>query len=117
MPRNRKSVEHLHGMLRRNDIAPFDASAIRDVLNDHERFSADLAAQPLRDKVTVVVPKGWPCQLGSHRGLFVFGDERLLCMASAYGDAYIVEDGQAFWGGTDKKTDRAELMVQPVVVE
>jgi hypothetical protein len=115
MARNQKSVDHLRAMLKREDFSPYDARAIRDVLEDHDRFRKDLEAQPLRDKIIVVTPKGWPCQLGSHRGLFMFGDT--LCLASAYGDAYIVDDGQAFWGGTDKKQDRAELMVQPVVVE
>lgn len=62
-----------------------------------------------------IVPKGWPCQLGEVRGLFLFGDT--LGVATAYGDAYIVENGDAFWGGAKGKRDRAELMVQPVVIE
>ena len=62
-----------------------------------------------------IVPKGWPCKLYEVRGLFLFDDE--LCMASAYNDAYIVETGDAFWGGAKGREARGELMVQPVALE
>lgn len=61
----------------------------------------------------VVVPDGWPCDLQEcPPGLFVYG--ATLCWVDAYDkDPYTAEDGQAFWGGTSKREERAKLIVQP----
>ena len=69
-------------------------------------------------KRLVLEPKGWPCCLGEAYGLCLYDDETLI-VRTAHGDsdAYIAEDGQAFWGGTNTKIDRAQLMVQPVVAK
>lgn len=40
-----------------------------------------------------------------------------LCLASDYGDYYIADNGDAFWGGTPSKEHRAKLEVQPVKAE
>ena len=45
-------------------------------------------------------------------GLFAFGTE--ICFMSEYGDAFIVDSGEAFWGGTSSAEARAKLIVKPL---
>jgi len=73
----------------------------------------------------VLVPEGDPVTLDDcPEGLFMFGDT--IAMMTEYAtmsrtvppmrqrDAYIVESGEYFWGGTSRTMDRAKLMVQPL---
>lgn len=64
-----------------------------------------------------IVPHGWPVKLAEcPPGLFVFDGH--LGFRSEYGDdAYVVQSGEYFWGGTDKRPERAELIVQPCITE
>lgn len=65
-------------------------------------------------KTLQLVPDGWPCKLGEHVGLFVYGANDGTCgISTDYGDVF-TSDGDAFWGGTQDKAERAELIVQPV---
>lgn len=72
-------------------------------------------------KTFVIEPKGWPCKLNElEAGLFLFEDE--LCLKTAYVtggkvEAYIVDGGSTFWGGTNIDTDREKLEIQPVVAK
>lgn len=67
-------------------------------------------------KRLVITPKGWKCRLGELRGgMFMF--DGALCLATPYNEHYVIENGDAFWGGTNNKVDRAELMVQPVTAK
>lgn len=47
-------------------------------------------------------------------GLFIHNNE--LCFANEYGEYFIVNTGEVFWGGTNNKEDRAKLIVQPVKI-
>ena len=61
-----------------------------------------------------LVPDGWPCKLGEHVGLFVYGaNDGTLGLSSTHGDV-CMDNGEAFWGGTQEEPARAELIVQPV---
>jgi len=73
----------------------------------------------------VLVPEGGPVELDDcPEGLFLFGGT--LAVMTEYAtmsktvppmrqrDAYIVESGEYFWGGTSRTVDRAKLMVQPL---
>lgn len=62
-----------------------------------------------------LVPDGWPCKLGEHVGLFVYGANDGTCgLSTDYGDVYM-DNGDTFSGGTKgDKAKRAELIVQPV---
>ncbi len=72
-------------------------------------------------KIFIIEPKGWPCKLHEFgSGLFLSGNE--LCFKTGYitgekSEAYIVDGGSAFWGGTSSDTDREELEIQPVVAK
>lgn len=71
-----------------------------------------------------ITPVGEPCRLDCcPPGLFVFqGSAIALGFRSEYWtssvkpDAYVVENGEYFWGGTTSNTDRAALIVQPVEI-
>ena len=62
----------------------------------------------------IIEPEGWSCRLTECRpGLFVFDNE--LCLKDDYRDGpYICDGGETFWGGTDLKENRDQLIVQPV---
>lgn len=45
-------------------------------------------------------------------GLFIYNN--ILCFANEYGEYFIVDSGEVFWGGTNNKEDRAKLQVYPV---
>jgi len=65
-----------------------------------------------------IVPDGWLCTLGQcPPGLFVF--QNCLGFKSEYGqdEMYVVESGEAFWGGTNTKEKRLSLPVQPCKTE
>jgi len=64
-----------------------------------------------------IIPHGWPCTLAAcPPGLFVVGDS--LGFKSEYGlDAFVVESGEYWWGGADKKEEVATQIVQPCIVE
>lgn len=72
-------------------------------------------------KTFVIEPKGWPCKLSElEAGLFLFEDE--LCLKTAYiagekSEAYLVDGGSTFWGGTNSVTDCEELIIQPVIAK
>jgi len=83
------------------------------------------AASPHMPAGWVLVPEGDPVTLDDcPEGLFMFGDT--IAMMTEYAtmsrtvppmrqrDAYIVESGEYFWGGTSRTMDRAKLMVQPL---
>lgn len=66
-------------------------------------------------KTLQLVPDGWPCKLGEHVGLFVYGANDGSCgLATEYGGDAYTDGGEAFWAGTTTKAARAELIVQPV---
>ncbi len=64
-----------------------------------------------------VYPNDWQCTLAEcPAGLFVYGDT--LCFKSEYRheghtEAFVVESGEAFWGGMYDPVMRDALMVQP----
>jgi len=72
-------------------------------------------------KKLVLKPEGWACTLEEcPAGLFVFNDS--ICFKSEYRtdegqlEAYN-EAGEFFWGGTKTYSERAKLVVQPVISE
>ncbi len=76
-------------------------------------------------KVLNIIPNGWPCTLlECPPGFFVFNER--LCFKSEYLETgssnpvemeVFCESGEYFWGGTETKKERAELIVQPVITE
>lgn len=65
-----------------------------------------------------IVPHGFPCCLiECPPGLFLF--DGTLGFRTEYGtmDSYVVESGEAFWGGASDDGARAKLLVQPCIVE
>lgn len=69
-------------------------------------------------KQVKIVPYGFKCSLSEcPPGLFLHG----LCLGfkTEYGqmECFVVESGEAFWGGTDNKKDLAKLNVQPCIIE
>jgi len=62
----------------------------------------------------VLSKNGGPVRLGDAPvGLFLFN--ATLAVKTEYGhECYIVETGEAFWGGTSKVDDLAALVVQPL---
>ena len=63
-----------------------------------------------------ILPYGFKCKLGEcPSGLFLFGNT--LCFANDYNEYFIVENGDALWGGTTSKEERDQLIVQPMVYE
>ena len=62
-----------------------------------------------------LIPHGWPCALEDLApGLFLF--HGTICLLNDYGDAFLINGGNAFWGGTDSHADIAKLIVQPMIV-
>ena len=66
-------------------------------------------------KTLTVEPKGWPLRYyDCPPGLFIYVDT--LCFRPEYDDdSFVVESGEAFWGGVPSKEARAELIVQPCI--
>lgn len=65
-------------------------------------------------KIITIVPSGFRCTLAEcDPGLFLF--KNTIGFKSEYGDceAFVVESGEYFWGGTSDKDDRKKLMVIP----
>jgi len=84
------------------------------------RILSALSSSPVGEMV--LVPDGDPVTLDDcPEGLFLFG--KTLAVMTEYAtdrsdirqrDAYIVESGEYFWGGTSYAADRAKLIVQPL---
>ncbi|MER9524054.1 hypothetical protein NKI96_10760 [Mesorhizobium sp. M0292] len=95
-------------------------------LSEDEFAGLDLVRVPPVTRDTqrsefALVPQGGPVALGEcPEGLFLFGDT--LAVMTEYAtdasvrqrDAYIVDSGEYFWGGTSQAADRAKLIVQPL---
>lgn len=74
-----------------------------------------------------IKPDGMPCTLlECPPGLFLFGpmNDLHLGLKTEYGasnphnlEVYVAESGEVFWGGTDSKKDRADLIVIPAVAD
>ncbi len=70
-----------------------------------------------------IIPQNYKCKLSNCPvGLFLSATGTL-CVMTEYmtetnkRDAYIVESGEYFWGGTGDTTSRANLLVTPCKVE
>lgn len=68
---------------------------------------------------TAVEPIGEPCRLDAcpaglflHHGSLGFRSEY---WTSGKPDAYVVESGEYYWGGTSNANDRSALIVQPLI--
>lgn len=74
-------------------------------------------------KTLTITPHGWPCKLiDCPAGLFVFKGS--LGFKSEYFQSdpdsiqvYCADSGEIFWGGASSKAARAELVVQPAILE
>lgn len=73
-------------------------------------------------KTVEIIPSGWPCALRDcPPGLFIFGQS--LGFKSEYVgndgriDAFCVESGEIFWGGTSDNESRGKLIVQPAITQ
>ena len=63
-----------------------------------------------------LVPSGFPCRLANcPPGPFLYGDN--VGMKSVHDSVYVVNNGDAFWGDTDKGACRNDLIVQPLDVK
>lgn len=69
-------------------------------------------------KTLRLVPDGFKCALGEcPPGLFLCEDETMVGFKTDYDEYYLAIDGDAFWGGTSSKEERAKIIVQPLRYE
>jgi len=69
----------------------------------------------MRGLIDLMLEVGEEMLLGEiEPGLFLFNDT--LCFRDDYHDFYIIENGDAFWGGVSTKEERAKLAVRPLKI-
>jgi len=61
-----------------------------------------------------IEPDGWPCRYDEcPAGLFRSKSGSFALMTEYGGESYLVDSGEAFWGGVSGKELRGALIVQP----